>query len=108
MRHAIVVCLAAVCCSVPAFAQSASQPDLSEVLRRLDAVEHRVQDLELQNDALRAQLAATSPARTAPPAEVGTQTAVTKAAPGMDHGHSGGTAPESQETYPNLHFRGFA
>ena len=107
MRHAIVVCLAAVCWSVPGSAQSASQPDLSEVLKRLDAVEHRVQDLEQQNAALRAQLATISPGAAAV-AESAAQTAAAKAAPAMDHSHMGGTAPESTETYPNLHFRGFA
>ena len=81
MRHAIVVCLAAVCCSVPGFAQSASQTDLSEVLKRLDAVEHRVLDLEQQNAALRAQLAGTQAATAPATAEAPVQTATSKAAP---------------------------
>jgi len=103
MRHAIVVCLAAMCCSVAGNAQTVSQTDLSTVLKRLDAVEHRVQDLEQQNAALRAQLSGTPP-----PSEAPVQTAMSKSAPAKDHDQMGGTTPEGHETYPNLHLRGFA
>ena len=108
MRHAIVVCLAAVCCSLPGFAQSASQPDLTEVLKRLDAVERRVQELEQQNAALRSQLAAT-PAPTAAATHAPVEAPPAKPAEmAGTHEHEAAPAPESQETYPNLHFRGFA
>src|SRR5690349_20068019 len=106
MRY--VVLLLSVCFSAPLLAQSASQPDLSAVLKRLDAVEQRLQELEQQNAALRAQLAA-APAPTAASTQVPVEQPAAKPADmAGGHEHSAGTAPESQETYPNLHFRGFA
>jgi len=108
MRYAFVVSLLSVCLSAPLFAQSPSQPDLSDVLKRLEAVERRVQYLEQQNAALRSQLAA-APAPTAAATQAPVEPAPAKPAEmAAGHEHNVGAAPESQETYPNLHFRGFA
>lgn len=105
MRNAILVCLATICLSTSLLAQSASQPDLTEVLKRLEAVEHRVQDLEQQNAALRAQLASAAPTAAAP-VEAPSQRAATP--PTAVTEQAAATPPESHETYPNLHLRGFA
>ena len=62
----LVVLLVAIRLTLPCVAQSAAQPDLTEVLKRLDAVEHRVQELEQQNAQLRAQIGGPSAAPAAP------------------------------------------
>lgn len=112
-----VVWLLFVCLPVSSFAQSSTQPDLAEVLKRLEAVEQRVKELEQQNTELKQQLvvAGTAQPATPPvappepqPAPAGPQAPATAA---NEHGMPGmpgmGTM-ETQETYPNLHFRGFA
>ena len=112
MRHC-VVWLLFVCLPAVSFAQSSTQPDMNEVLKRLEAVEQRVKDLEQQNAALKQQLASaatpTSALPAAPPEPQPTPPPVVVA---NDHGMQGmpgmGMGMETQEPYPHLQFRGFA
>ncbi len=117
MRTSIVLLLTAVCV-VPCSAQNTTQPDLSEILKRLSAVEQRVHDLEQQNADLRAQVASAKSAAAPAPVVSETQGQVAPAVPPQEHEHGSASpaqimgapaqAAEAQETYPNLHFRGFA
>jgi len=102
-----VVWLLLVCLPNVSFAQSDTQPDMANVLKRLEAVEQRVQELEQQNAELKRQLASTAPAASAvtattpPPAPQVPPTP--PAMVGMDHT----AAEEMQEKFPNLKFHGF-
>ena len=62
MRYGLVLALLGICLGTSLFAQTAEQPDLSAVVKRLSALEQRVQQLEQENAALRAQLAPAVPA----------------------------------------------
>lgn len=109
MGQSIVMCLAALCLTTPLLGQSASQPDVAEILKRLDAVEHRVQQLEQENTALRVQLVARTPETVAPAtATVAQQPAVQAPTSAAEHDHTGGAPADGQESYPNLRIRGFA
>lgn len=105
----MAVLLLAACCGLPVWAQNATQPDLSDVLRRLAAVEHRVQELEQQNAELRAEVAANKVSTVPAPTVTADQSQPPAPAAAPAHDHMGtAQAAEAQETYPNLHIRGFA
>jgi hypothetical protein len=107
----LLVCLPAVL-----HAQSSAQPDIAEILKRLEAVEHRVQELEQQNADLKRELASadtSSSTAASAPVQPKPSPATTATVASAEHGMPGmpGMAQVpgvEQETYPNLHFRGFA
>ena len=115
MRYLLVFALLGVCLGMPLFAQT-TQPDMADVLKRLDALERRVQQLEQENAALRARSATAEPVAPAS----GAPAAATEAQPQSaaqpavqqtavaDHEHGGVLQQAVQEVYPNLKLRGFA
>lgn len=115
MRTLTLFAIVVVCLCPPLFAQSAAQPDMTEVLKRLDALEHRVAQLEQENAALRAQSTPAQPVAppSGPPAaavEANPQAAgqpATRVAT-TEHEHGGALQQAVQEVYPNLKLRGFA
>src|SRR5689334_22549389 len=116
MRRAAVLCfIVSAATFVSAQINSAAEdqaPSSAVILQRLDALEQRVQQLEEQNRALRAQLSGgatpavlrvseAAPATSAQAATAQSQPAAPQSMPGM----SGATAGEPG---PSLKLRGFA